>query len=435
MKTKCNVVSSQSLIARGETLQFRRKSLTGVSLAVLIVLALGSRAMGGPLIVPPVQVPISDIGAHGSVSYSFNQSTGPLAFDFARANDPNFTTAQYVFNGTVENTPGGTPVFAQWSPALNATGGFVPFLGNDKNGNAIAGKDAQLKPTKVAYITDANGKQYGYIKASFVHSGDNDDDDARPFGGNQSNNTKFTFVNTSKYAIDPALAGEQIGVVIPEQFIGTIAVNKSANVNYTSATDQGGGGFTVSSISGTTTSGSASAQTLTLTASQSFSAISSAVPDSLTLTGGSVRVLDTPSSANSYNPLGGSGSINLSATITKGSSTIQTLSFQAIKFATTGTTFPQTFTFSTHTLDGALTGLSGNYTVTTKWTFQFTPKDKTATATADPHLIFSFDSEPFIPSVPVPPTFVLAGIGGACLIGFHLVSRRSRRRNQLTLAA
>lgn len=411
MRTICDVLFPTVLRDKGGIAGVRRFRHSVLGLVVLIVLTTGSRAMGGSIIPPSIpivqQATLADICPYGQDTYSFshNNKTGPLAYDFAKANDPSLTTAQYQFSGSVN----GTPVFAQWSPAANATGGFVPFLGNNQNGNPL-GSSTKVKPTTVAYITDAFGNQYGYVQAQYNTA-------------SSRNNTTFTVVNTSRSTIDATLSGEQIGASVSEQFIGTaptVTTPPNNAISYTSAQDQAGGGFTVSNILVPET-GAGAPVNLTLTAKQQFTATTSPAPDSLTMASGAVTIYDVNGTAPGA---GGSGSILGTATITSGSSTIQTLSLSAIKFSGGGGT---TTHFSSETAEGGLTGLTigGTYTLTVNWNIQFTPSDKYASISADPGIVFNF-SDPSVTSVPVPPTLVLAVIGAVCLIGFRLAARRAR---------
>lgn len=297
-----------------------------------------------------------------------------------------------------------------------------------------------VNPTTVAAITDAAGNQYGYIQAQYGPSSPSED--VRTFGEIiQPNNTTFTFVNTSNYTIDPTLSGEQIGVSLAENFTGspstpTTSATGGSISSGTPAENQGGGGFSIPNIMASTNAGTPSTPiTLTISSSQSFTAISSFALNTLSMSNGTVTISDN-APLTYQGPRGGTGFITASATINQGSTPIQTLSFQDVGFnVNQNPTFPVSIPFSSRTAQQELAGLqlNGNYSVTLTWKLQFTPNDSYATVSADPNLILS-SSAPYV-STPVPPTLVLSAIGAVCLAGFHWIARRGRRGQPGPLAA
>lgn len=118
MRANGDVVIATADWDKDATVRGRQKSLYLLGLLAGMLLAAGPQARAGSLLPSVQQVTIGAIGPGGQTSYSFDQNVGPLAFDFAQANDPYvLTTAHYLFNGNLignsDSGPISTPLFAQ----------------------------------------------------------------------------------------------------------------------------------------------------------------------------------------------------------------------------------------------------------------------------------------------------------------------------------
>jgi hypothetical protein len=328
---------------------------------MILTLSVTEPAQGGPL---SQTISIPTIQAGQSFTYTFDQASGPFASDFDEANAGVLTTAQYTFNGI---TSTGHVILAQWSPQVNDSGQFVGFLGNDANGNP---SDAPVAPVQVATLVGDDGVTYGNVLAS---------SNEVITGSTETENTQFTFNNTSGVDIDPTVNGAQISGVVQENFgaNGIFFPSKSTTVSIGS-TSTSTTGYTLTNIQSMIgTAANLSPVTSSFLSTRTFTAINSSSPVSATLSSGAITVSDSNPSG------GGSGSLAVQvfvAALSSPNTPIVSLTFPTINFSGVGT-----FSFSGGTSNGTvpLTPYQ-QYQLDMSWNLSWTPFDTTASVVADP---------------------------------------------------
>jgi hypothetical protein len=180
--------------------------LTLISLGIFVALGragtiTGTLSSDGQTVVFP------DINPNTQATYSFDGTgNSPFHLDY----DDTFSVeAQYRFTATVSGVgeSASEAVSSTWfSPSVNASGGFVGFLGGPTDDGIVAALTVTSDVTAtstVAYITTADGTVVGHIDA--VHGSSRGLTISSDVGSSSgTDNTTFTVYNTSSvYTFDP----------------------------------------------------------------------------------------------------------------------------------------------------------------------------------------------------------------------------------------
>jgi hypothetical protein len=136
-------VSADYDVTSGDNTTLTFTNTTGTPITNVVLSGLG---VGGSINGATGTQTIGTIAGMSSVPFSFSAGSGVFA------NDPDDHigggTVQYTLTGQFNGQPITLDV-SPFSPATNATGGFVAFLGNDSSGNE---SDGTVNPVVVAHI-------------------------------------------------------------------------------------------------------------------------------------------------------------------------------------------------------------------------------------------------------------------------------------------